>query len=320
MKLPLPKDFFQCPTLSDKDKACLRQVGREASLDMVQLTQDPNAVTWQPVSFSNRNVRIFRGHDRTKPPSTITWCGITQLQATIEEYQDYCRMFSKDLLDGATLYTLTQPTAAFPRHYIGVKWHVAETAFVIRNRDFVNVEAQFDVEFEGRRGWVRVMRSVQLTCCPDFESLLGLVRAWHYCSGHLFLETDRPGYLAHTQLLQGTLNGNARGFVAVGAMKIIQVDDHFEVASVVSGIVRPIILSGAMLVGPRSSERDFALDKASAHRVLICDCDRDGKTVPCIEEEDVVDGGAMANSILTTGMDPQLLAVSSSSGVPRPVC
>ncbi|CAK4998329.1 unnamed protein product [Aphanomyces euteiches] len=210
MKLPLPKDFFQCPPLSDKDKACLRQVGREASLDMVQLTQDPNTVTWQPVSFSDRNMRIFRGHDRTKPPSTITWCGITQLQATIEEvadlfraetteqYQDYCRMFSKDLLDGATLYTLTQPTAAFPRHYIGVKWHVAETAFVIRNRDFVNVEAQFDVEFEGRRGWVRVMRSVQLTCCPDFESLLGLVRAWHYCSGHLFLETDRPGYLAHT--------------------------------------------------------------------------------------------------------------------------
>ncbi|KAF0726177.1 hypothetical protein Ae201684_015509 [Aphanomyces euteiches] len=83
--------------------------------------------------------------------------------------------------------------------------------------------------------------------------------------------------------------------------QVIQVDDHFEVASVVSSIVRPIVLSGAMLVGPRSSERDFAQDKASAHRVLICDCDRDGKTVPCIEEEDVVDGGAMANSMIDDG-------------------
>ncbi|CAK4707991.1 hypothetical protein LEN26_019260 [Aphanomyces euteiches] len=386
MKLPLPKDFFQCPPLSDKDKACLREIARQAALDIVHLTQHPDAVQWQPVRQSSRHVRVFRGMDPNTPPSVATWCGITNLHATIDEvadlfraetteqYQEYCRMFSKELMDGATLYTLAQPTPEFPRHFIGVKWNAFETPFLVNNRDFLNLEAQFDVEFEGRRGWVRVFRSVQLTCCPEFSGLLGLIRAAQYCTGHVFFESDKPGYLQHTHLIQCDLRGNVPAFaVAIGMKKrfrqmldfrrylcerrlaqtefvnvsqftpkdewdqchlcrrsfgilrrrakehcrkcgevvcldcvksweipinhkfvslpictrcthqVIQADSDSDLSSMGNSSARPIVMGGAMLFAPPSPE---VYDKSGPHRFLVCDCEKESRTIPSLGDEE----------------------------------
>ncbi|CAK4067073.1 unnamed protein product [Aphanomyces euteiches] len=387
MKLPLPRDFFSCPPLSPKDIACLHEAGRQAALDIVQLTQDRNAIHWQAVSQSNQHVRIYRGQDPTKPPTVLTWCGMTQLQASIDEvadlfraetteqYQDYCRMFTRELLDGATLYTLALPTRSFPRHYVGVKWHAVETAFFVQNRDFLNLEGQYDVEFEGRRGWVRVFRGVHLTCCPDISKVLNLTRGHHYATGHVFFETDKPGYLNHTQLLHGDFGTNAPDFAVVIGMKkrlrqmldfrrflcerrlaktpfmdvslyvpkgeqyqcslcrrnfglfrskehcrkcgqvvcshcvksweiplhhkftmvpictrcthhAVQVDDAWEISSLVSTVVRPIVLSGAMLFAPPvANVGSLPLDKFGTHRVLQCDCEKQSKTTHTYEDE-----------------------------------
>ncbi|KAF0721255.1 hypothetical protein AaE_010114 [Aphanomyces astaci] len=53
-----------------------------------------------------------------------------------------------------------------------------------------------EFSFQGRRGWVRAGRSIQLPGCPNLEASCGLVRMQNYGSGHVLIESvDKPGFL-----------------------------------------------------------------------------------------------------------------------------
>ncbi|KAF0691834.1 Aste57867_17004 [Aphanomyces stellatus] len=232
MKLPLPDGFIQRPRLNAKDEALLRHLASTSAMDVVHVSRLADVdKQWRLVS-NKHNLQVYHGRDPTAPPGVTSWCGNTVVQATLDEvadlfraettdqYKDYCKMFATDMLDGATLYTLEEPTPTNPRHYIGIKWFAFETPLLVKNRDFLLLESQFDIEFQGRRGWVRSLKSIELDACPDFGDLLGLVRAVQFRTGHVFLETEKPGQLQVAQLVQTSLGGHVTGVaVAVGMKK-----------------------------------------------------------------------------------------------------
>ncbi|KAG9403425.1 hypothetical protein AC1031_006068 [Aphanomyces cochlioides] len=165
---------------------------------------------------------MYKGYDKDAPAGVISWLGVSEVMGTIdevvalfrtettEEYKEYCTMFMKDLLDGQVLYTLQPRTPENPRHVVAIKWFTFASPLpgIAKPRDWCFVETHHDFELDGRRGWTRGFRSINLACCPDLQKSLGLVRGIHHRSGYCFLESkDRPGYLEVHQLVQVDIKG-----------------------------------------------------------------------------------------------------------------
>ncbi|RLN76420.1 hypothetical protein BBJ28_00025901, partial [Nothophytophthora sp. Chile5] len=80
---------------------------------------------------------------------------------------------------------------------------------LIKNRDFLTLECQSTfVDVSGRRGWVRSYHSIKLPCCPDLQGEYGLVRGSFYHTGHVFIESERPGFLDVIFSAQVNLKGS----------------------------------------------------------------------------------------------------------------
>ncbi|CAK4161458.1 unnamed protein product [Aphanomyces euteiches] len=66
---------------------------------------------------------------------------------------------------------------------------------MIMRRDACQIECHNSFTVDGRRGWVRSHKSIRLECCPNLEAVCQLIRSKNHGSGHVFLESERPGYL-----------------------------------------------------------------------------------------------------------------------------
>ncbi|KAG9407792.1 hypothetical protein AC1031_021032 [Aphanomyces cochlioides] len=210
MNAAFAQRLFNCPSLTENDISNYLLLAQKNAADAIRHSQrrDP-AVGWRLFS-SETDLDIYTGKDPYAPPSAATWCGVTQLESSIDEvadlfhadtseqYHDYCRMSSKDILDGAMLYTLPQPK--YGSHIVSIRWHALETPFLAKNRDFLPNMKHKSMAAE--------------------VGLLGLVRASHFCTGYVFVESDRPGVLDHVHIAQVDLVGNLPHFtVAIGMRK-----------------------------------------------------------------------------------------------------
>ncbi|ETV66593.1 hypothetical protein H257_17023 [Aphanomyces astaci] len=218
----LPPHFFRCPLLSDADTADLKAFAEQASIDSVRHARLHNGPIKWSIIEDDHDLQVLSGYDPAAPAGVLSYGSTTYLYASIddvaslfraetdEEYQTYRRQFAPDLLDGAPLYTLTSPTPANPRQFVGIKWMAVASPVVavVKHRDFCAIECRYDFDTQGRRGYVRCLKSVSLACCPDLEASMGFVRGTYHRLAHVFLETDRPGYLHAFQLLQADFRGN----------------------------------------------------------------------------------------------------------------
>ncbi|RHY24394.1 hypothetical protein DYB32_008872, partial [Aphanomyces invadans] len=148
-------------------------------------------VTGGPIKWTLKSddttMQIYKGDDPDAPPGVVSWLGVAEVMATIdevvalfrtdtsEEYHEYCSMFMKD--------------------------------------------TQHDFELDGKHGWTRAFKSVNLSCCPDLQNSLGLVRGIHHRSGYCFLQSSRPGYLQVSQLIQADLRGKMADVLVDVGMK-----------------------------------------------------------------------------------------------------
>ncbi|KAF0714476.1 Aste57867_3855 [Aphanomyces stellatus] len=173
------------------------------------------------------DLRAYKAEDPLAPPGTRSWAWTIELQGTLDdvaemlatdiddpdEYREYCAKFHMDALDGVRLYCL----ASGPKHYVGVHWTVNELPGLIKNKDvcfvknrdwcFLEAHSAFELP-DGRKGYVRALSSVELSCCPDLKPALGFIRANYHRSGYVFVESKaRPGYLDVTQLQQIDFRG-----------------------------------------------------------------------------------------------------------------
>ncbi|RHY08528.1 hypothetical protein DYB37_008336 [Aphanomyces astaci] len=208
-KLPLPRDFFRCPPLSASDTEAFKKLSRRASTELAicaRLTKGP--IEWTE-DVTEPGLVMYAGVD-SAGTDVFTYASVTDVNGTLDEVAamfyaatastEHSRHPAKHILDSHRLYTVVKPSPAFPRHAIHMRWMVMETPMkglgVVSPRDFCVLE------LDSRRGWVRSVVSVELDCCPPLDHVLGFVRGEFLRSGHVVVETDRPGVLQVTHIVQ----------------------------------------------------------------------------------------------------------------------
>ncbi|KAF0698247.1 Aste57867_11122 [Aphanomyces stellatus] len=230
---PLPMSFFRAPVLQAREKEFLHNAARANSIDVIARTKlEDGPFHWEVHAHDNEQV-IYRGHDAYAPHGVQTFLGVMEIKATLDEVAqlyachkeddiaEFRRTIAKDTLDTQQLYVLAEPTPSNPRHFIGVKWSVIQSPApaLIRHRDWVFLESHYDFDLDGRRGWARSTKSIELPFLPSLESSLEVVRAFQLRAGFVFIESDRPGYLNAMQLHQFDLRGKVPAWMIAFGIK-----------------------------------------------------------------------------------------------------
>ncbi|KAG9403421.1 hypothetical protein AC1031_006066 [Aphanomyces cochlioides] len=212
-KYPLPANFFRCPALNVDETARLLKSADDSALDLVRSSRLSGGPIKWTLKMEEKGVWLYKGVDPTTPNAT-TWLCTTEVLASIDEivdlfrtdttaaYQEFCRSYIKESLDGQRLYSLRRPSPSTPRLSVSIKWFACDTPTFVKPRDFCFTEIQTDFDLEGKTGWACAQKSVNLSCCPDLQNSLGLVRGTYHRAGICFLPSDRPGYLQVSQLVQ----------------------------------------------------------------------------------------------------------------------
>ncbi|GMF15756.1 unnamed protein product [Phytophthora lilii] len=242
-QLPLPPRFFKCPELSEREEQYLVGKAKESAKALVDATRNNEGpVRWEEAGM-HRGVQMYKGEARY-PESvvgeSITYgCGATTIQSTLDEVADFFDLstdakfadfveFNADMLDGQLLYVIRDPSLLNDPRYntrgnrsgaskmlnanqVTVKWFAMDMpSKLLKNRDFLTVECQSTfMDVSGRRGWVRSYHSIKLACCPELGAY-NLVRGSFYHTGHVFVESERPGFLDVIFSAQVNMKGNMK--------------------------------------------------------------------------------------------------------------
>ncbi|ETW06938.1 hypothetical protein H310_03049 [Aphanomyces invadans] len=235
--LPLPIGYFRCPPLSPEEARPCIDLTETMSIDLIRHAQlHDGPISWTlDARCSDPDMQVYTAEDMSAPPGIISYCTVTTVKAAMDEvaslfytdstaeYRAYCQHFAKGTLDAAVLYTLASPTPAFPRHSIAIKWNAFNIMPGMPARDGVFLECHNDFDIQGRRGWVRCCKSIEISCCPDLHESHGLVRASFYRWGFVCVETDVPGTLRITYLMQIDVSSRLpRIFLSAGVRKWTQ--------------------------------------------------------------------------------------------------
>ncbi|CAK4318801.1 unnamed protein product [Aphanomyces euteiches] len=220
MKFPLPADYFKCPPLSPDEGDHFARQSMQDVREMIEKADKTNPRYEWKLAAEEAEIQINRGRDPYTPPSTTLHSAIVDVAGTIEEvayfYRNETTDDSKDMVertghgltDVINLYTIKDT----PEFKARLQWLLVKTTFdgVVRKRDFCYLEEPnstvlLDPDENGRRTWIRCLKSVQMPCCPEFPDV---IRAVQYGSGLVCRETSRPGYVKMIYLTHGDLRGS----------------------------------------------------------------------------------------------------------------
>ncbi|RQM28615.1 hypothetical protein B5M09_008154 [Aphanomyces astaci] len=243
MKLPLPPNFFKCPPLSTDEVERLKQQAYATAMDVVQKSlvqsaspSNRSGVSWTLAS-NDHGLQIYRGTVNAGGAGASDQLklsvGVAEVAGTIDEVvalfrndtteltKEYVHRFGRGLLDSANLYTLVEPTRSHPNESVSINWMALKSPLkqVILERDCCYLEGHYEFEVHGKRGWVRSLKSVNLMCCPDMQHALGLVRMVQVGTGHVFVESDRPGYMRIAYVVHADFRGAAPDWAIDVAIK-----------------------------------------------------------------------------------------------------
>ncbi|RHY23988.1 hypothetical protein DYB25_006320 [Aphanomyces astaci] len=279
-KFPLPANFFRCPMLTPAEKAEYLHTASENAIDLVaHCIMDATGPLQWTLESASTDIKIYTSNDPTLPSHVLCYAGVVEVKASVDEvaalfqthttdlYKEFRRRFASDLLDGHNLYTLARPTETHPLKAVNIKWTVNEMpgGGLLSNRDWCFLESMYEFDQNGRRGWVRAVYSTELRCCPDLQASLGVVRGTFFRSGHVFVESDRPGYLRGTLLFQANMNGGfQKGLIPSWVVKA-------GVRRRIRGIsdIHTFLRESRLSQGPLIGAWDF-VDKATRQRCYLC--------------------------------------------------
>ncbi|CAK4668719.1 unnamed protein product [Aphanomyces euteiches] len=229
--LPLPTTFFESRSLhADDAKACI-SLGEQTSVEVIRHSQlEGGPIQWS-FDSEDSNVQVYSGVDPTAPCRVQTFCAVSLVRGSIddvatlfhagttEECREQAQRFAYSSVDAALLHTLAMPSQATPRHTTAIKWLALNILPASKTRDCVYVESTHDFERHGRRGWVRSLKSIKISTCPDLKHNFQLVRCSIHRAGLVCLETDVPGVLHITQLMQVNLESKFPTVVQATALR-----------------------------------------------------------------------------------------------------
>ncbi|KAH9126357.1 hypothetical protein LEN26_005242 [Aphanomyces euteiches] len=223
-KFPLPRRFFRCPPLSSREMEGLRALGETTASDMVRAARlESGPIKWTLTSEED-GLKIYAGDDPAAPASVVSFCGVYEIQATFDEIaslfkSDVHHALNKDHIDTQVLYKLATETPERPRHRLSIKWSATSMPGYVKPRDWCFLGGHHDFAANGRDGWVRSIKSVKLSCCPDMQLTHGVVRGEYHRSGFVFTESSRPGHLVAQIVHQVDWKGNVPSWMVASAMK-----------------------------------------------------------------------------------------------------
>ncbi|RHY28664.1 hypothetical protein DYB32_005792 [Aphanomyces invadans] len=195
--LPLPTNFFHTKALDARTQQSLLHAAQTCGAHLVRnaYAMDDHVVyAMHTNTTSQRRMKMTLGKD-TVDPTIMCMIGHTQFHATLDDISAFFRRESLShachdglVLDSHTLYTLATSTKDDPLRYTGVHW----TAFKLpspsnASRDFCYLE--FTDPKTSKRGWLRVLHSVDVPACPSLLAPCGLHRSQWFRSGHVFIES-----------------------------------------------------------------------------------------------------------------------------------
>ncbi|OQR92129.1 inward rectifier K channel (IRK-C) family protein [Achlya hypogyna] len=237
MSLPLPHDFFRCPPLSASERQAFVQQAHHlcflTARNAVSMAAKGPPVKVLIHAQTQRPLQIYHGSDVLD--STLDGVtGVTQVKASFEEIADFYnlssdegvvtfgKVFAQTIVDRCSLYTLRRSTKRSLKH-AGISW-IAITApysskAILKRRDSCVLEATREYEMQCpetkavRRCWVRALHSLEMDCCPSLERTHNIIRGRLVRSGHVFMETEKPGILNYFLVYIGEAYGTMPRFV-----------------------------------------------------------------------------------------------------------
>ncbi|OQR83589.1 hypothetical protein ACHHYP_14546 [Achlya hypogyna] len=251
----LPKEFFNRPDLTRQESEFLVNLAKEMCMEVIFYAQENGGTVKWRLMETKAGVQIFQGEEFGGNDDLTYVCGVNTIKASLaevasifnisseEKLAEYSRVFEPDLIDMLSIYDLATPSPENPMHYIGVRWAAVEsTSPLVRNRDFCYLECQdeFVDTRTGKQGWVRCMHSINIPSCVSLEKTLGYVRGSYYRSGFVFVETDKPGYLDVTHILQVNFKGRVPPWIKRQTLRqrvqsISRIDKFFQMKKLSAG-------------------------------------------------------------------------------------
>ncbi|RHY79916.1 hypothetical protein DYB30_013366, partial [Aphanomyces astaci] len=220
----LPKEFYTRPDLTQPESDFLGSIATNMCMEVIIYAQENGgSVKWKHKNSSRDGVQIFQGEEFGGNEDLTYVCGVNTIRGALADVADlfhltnddklasYARVFEPDLIDMFTIHDIVKPSLENPLHYIGVRWSAVESSSpLVKNRDFCYLECQdeFVDTRTNKQGWVRCIHSINIPSCPSLEKTLGFVRGSYYRSGFVVLETDKPGILEITHVLQVNFKGS----------------------------------------------------------------------------------------------------------------
>ncbi|RHZ34825.1 hypothetical protein DYB37_010259 [Aphanomyces astaci] len=225
----LPKEFYTRPDLTQPESDFLGSIATNMCMEVIIYAQENGgSVKWKHKNSSRDGVQIFQGEEFGGNEDLTYVCGVNTIRGALADVADlfhltnddklasYARVFEPDLIDMFTIHDIVKPSLENPLHYIGVRWSAVESSSpLVKNRDFCYLECQdeFVDTRTNKQGWVRCIHSINIPSCPSLEKTLGFVRGSYYRSGFVVLETDKPGILEITHVLQVNFKGSVPAYL-----------------------------------------------------------------------------------------------------------
>ncbi|CAK4126585.1 unnamed protein product [Aphanomyces euteiches] len=230
MSLPLPPDYFVRPALSQDEIKTYRHVALKNANTVVQRAQvNGGTIPWTLRSVEG-NMRFYKAPDPLNRRGAYMFMSVIDVAGSVDEVIDlfetettekakaYVKRFNKGLLDAVKLYSIAKP----PEEQVDIIWFAMKSPIelLVSNRDCVMLECRREFQSNGARAWVRALRSIEIDCCPDMYSTLGLVRSIQYGVGHIVVESlERPGRVEISFLNHFDIRGNPPEWLIEFAMK-----------------------------------------------------------------------------------------------------
>ncbi|CAK4668133.1 hypothetical protein LEN26_019354 [Aphanomyces euteiches] len=227
LSLPLPPNFFRCPPLTEHERQRFLNMGFQSARELVAKAKlERGPYRWSRLS-NESDMKIYKGYGVRAVGKAEIHCAVKEAVGdlneviqlyrsdTTEEAKEHMRRFGRAYVDAVKLYTILPRDPAHPNDCMHIKWYCTKSPLdgIVTRRDFCLLETDLEIKIDGRRGWVRAFKSVELPCVPHLRDLLNCIRAYQYDMGHVFYESQRSGYLHMTYLADMDVRGNVPAIV-----------------------------------------------------------------------------------------------------------
>ncbi|ETV96425.1 hypothetical protein H310_10184 [Aphanomyces invadans] len=231
--LPLNPGHFQSPPLSTHEIDLYKAMAKQSVDNVIK----KSTLVGGPVKWSLKSregdLRLYKADNFRSTHERDILCGVMEVIGTLDEVmrlyrcettadtKEYVRRFGRAYVDAVHLYTVMPRQPDRPNDSIHIKWGLVKGPVdgLIARRDVCILESNMELRLHGRRAWVRAFTSVQLQCVPDMRDALNAIRALQFDMGHVFVESDRPGYIVMTNLADMNPGGILTDWAAAQAIK-----------------------------------------------------------------------------------------------------